>query len=155
MTEDVAPQLRDQVSLFAGRTMDISQFLYDIAGLDEPKQNQDMDEKIVTYHDPCHLAKSLAIRKEPRQLIHKAAGYRLREMADPDRCCGMGGSFNLYHYDISSRIGNIKKENIEATKCHTLATGCPACMMQISDMLSKESGIIKVKHPIELYAEGL
>ncbi|MEN8210919.1 MAG: (Fe-S)-binding protein, partial [Thermodesulfobacteriota bacterium] len=147
--------LQDQVSCLAEKTMDISQFLCNITGIDAQKQNSGNDEKIVTYHDPCHLAKSLGIRKEPRQLIHETPGYKLSEMAEPDQCCGMGGSFNLYHYDISSQIGNIKKENIEATKCHTLATSCPACMMQISDMLSKGSGTIKIKHPIELYAEGL
>ncbi len=155
--------LLEQVTRLSEKTLDISQFLSQTVVLEEQKKEACESkketcesQKTVTYHDPCHLAKSLGIRKEPREIIHASSGYTLKEMADADQCCGMGGSFNLYHYDISSKIGNIKKENIEATGCHTVATSCPACMMQISDMLSKGKGSsILVKHPIELYAEGI
>ncbi len=111
-------------------------------------------KEIVTYHDPCHLKKSLGVADEPRVLI-KASGYNLREMASPDRCCGMGGSFNLFHYDLSSKIGYLKQKDIADTHCSIVATGCPACMMQISDMLAKNNLEIKVKHPVELYAKSL
>ncbi|MBU2628683.1 MAG: (Fe-S)-binding protein, partial [Proteobacteria bacterium] len=154
MVQNQTPGLEKQVSLLAEKTLDISQFLSSVAGLELQSESSETP-KIVTYHDPCHLAKSLGVRKEPRDVIHASSGYTLKEMADPDRCCGMGGSFNLYHYDLSSKIGKIKKENIEATGCHTIATSCPACMMHISDMLSKGSSHIDIKHPIELYAQGI
>jgi len=155
MVQDKDPFLLEQVTGLAEKTLDISQFLSQFAGLEEQKIEDCESQKIVTYHDPCHLAKSLGIRKEPREVIHASSGYTLKEMEDADQCCGMGGSFNLYHYDISSKIGTIKKENIEATGCHTVTTSCPACMMQISDMLSRGRTNICVKHPIELYAEGI
>jgi glycolate oxidase iron-sulfur subunit len=41
------------------------------------------------------------------------------------------------------------------TGCEVLATGCPACMIHISDMLSKSGDKIKVKHTIEIYSESL
>lgn len=147
--------LIDNVAVMAEKTLDISQFLTNVAGLKTLENQNVKSQKIVTYHDPCHLTKSLGIIKEPREVIHAASMYTLKEMTDADTCCGMGGSFNLYHYDISSQIGNKKKENIEATGCHTVATSCPACMMQIADMLSKKRHDIYVKHPIELYAEGI
>ncbi len=155
MVNDMDPSLHDQAAKIAGKTFDISQFLCRIAGLKNQKERSGQPQKTVTYHDPCHLSKSLGIRKEPREILNAAPDYTLKEMTDADQCCGMGGSFNLYHYDISSKIGNIKRENIEATGCNTIATSCPACMMQISDMLSKKKGRIEVKHPIELYAEGI
>jgi glycolate oxidase iron-sulfur subunit len=64
----------------------------------------------------------------------------------------MGGSFNLKFYDISSQIGTLKRQHIEATGCEVVATSCPACMMQISDMLSKAGGSVTVRHPVEIYA---
>ena len=36
-----------------------------------------------------------------------------------------------------------------------LTTGCPACMIQISDMLSQAGADVAVRHPVELYAEAL
>ena len=155
MVYDIDPSLHDQVTTLAEKTLDISQFLSKIVGLKTQKTVNNQPEKIVTYHDPCHLAKSLGVTKEPRDVIHASSDYILKEMTDANQCCGMGGSFNLYHYDISSKIGDIKIKNIEATGCQIIATSCPACMMQISDMLSKKQCSIEVKHPIELYAKGI
>ena len=76
-------------------------------------------------------------------------------MTESDWCCGMGGSFNVQYYPISSRIGERKRNNIKATGCEVVATGCPACMMQISDALSRAGDRIAVKHPVEIYAESL
>lgn len=61
----------------------------------------------------------------------------LVEMVEPDRCCGCGGSFTLTHYDISQQIGQKKRDSIVATGADVVATGCPACMMQLSDMLAR------------------
>ncbi len=138
------------------KTLDINQFLINnclpLKAVSSEKSVS--SREIVTYHDPCHLKKSLGVSSEPRQLI-KLSGYELKEMENPDRCCGMGGSFNLFYYGISSDIGDLKQRSIAATNCSIVATGCPACMMQISDMLAKNNLKIKVKHPVELYAASL
>jgi glycolate oxidase iron-sulfur subunit len=109
----------------------------------------------VAYHDPCHLKKALGIHREPRFLIDAAKGYRLSEMQDADKCCGMGGSFNVQYYKISKNIGTLKRNRIVESGCDIVATGCPACMIQMSDVLSGHGDAIRVKHFIELYAESL
>ncbi|WP_291465471.1 (Fe-S)-binding protein [Desulfobacula sp.] len=137
------------------KTMDINQFIVDVMqiGSDETDQDKKFSET-VTYHDPCHLKKSLNIFTQPRQVI-TASGKYLKEMEGADKCCGMGGSFNLFYYDISSKIGKLKQDNITDTNCSIVASGCPACIMQISDMLSKAGSNIQVKHSIEIYADSL
>ncbi len=140
------------VQELGSRTLDINQFLVDVVKMDEDRQ--DVHGQKVTYHDPCHLKKSLGVASEPRAVI-RAAGMDLVEMKDADKCCGMGGSFNLLHYDISMDIGKLKYENIVETGCSCIATGCPACMMQISDILAKNRAKIRVAHPVELYAGSL
>ncbi len=136
------------------KTLDINRFLINSIPAIKPPRNQGGGDACVTYHDPCHLKKSLGVSDEPRQLI-QASGKRVVEMAGSDKCCGMGGSFNLYHYDISSSIGTLKTRNILDTCCSTVATGCPACMMQLSDNLAKQGADVSVKHPIEIYAESI
>jgi len=42
-----------------------------------------------------------------------------------------------------------------ASGAEVLATSCPACMLQITDMLSQKKAGVQVKHVIELYADGL
>jgi glycolate oxidase iron-sulfur subunit len=155
MFQHESGKIKAQVDKIAEKTMDINQFLVSKIGLKTGNINNSENIKTVTYHDPCHLKKSLGVSKEPRALIKANPQYLLQEMPDADACCGMGGSFNLQHYDISSDIGKMKLENIKLSGCSTVATGCPACMIQIADMLSKSGNHISVKHPVEIYADFL
>jgi glycolate oxidase iron-sulfur subunit len=137
----------------AAKTVDINAFLVNELGVTAAAPSS--GARKVTYHDPCHLKKSLGISAEPRTVLQANPGVRLTEMAEPDWCCGMGGSFNLQYYDISSNIGQKKRDQIAAAEPDVVATGCPACMLQISDMLSRAGDRVAVKHPVELYAETL
>jgi glycolate oxidase iron-sulfur subunit len=146
--------LKARARKIAEKSIDINQFLVSQMGI-KPAQSDNANQITVTYHDPCHLKKSLGVSAEPRTLIQAHPGYRVKEMAEPDQCCGMGGSFNLQYYELSGNIGKRKRDQIVATGCSTVATGCPACMIQLSDMLSKAGDRIAVRHPIEIYAEYL
>ncbi|MEN8210842.1 MAG: (Fe-S)-binding protein [Thermodesulfobacteriota bacterium] len=154
LLKDEDTDLLKQINDLAHKTVDISWLMekrFDI--FSQIPENEDTKETI-TYHDPCHLKKSLGVFEEPRQVI-LASNSELREMAESDTCCGMGGSFNLKYYDISSKIGLQKAKNIIDTKCSIVATSCPACIMQISDMLAQLNHSIHVKHPVQIYARAL
>jgi glycolate oxidase iron-sulfur subunit len=151
----VTPSMEAAVLEISGKTMDISQFLVNVMGVTATELSMKSPGISITYHDPCHLKKSLGVWQEPRILIRSNSDYRLSEMPSADWCCGLGGSFSLSYYDISSRIGRKKRDNITATGCEIVATGCPACMLQISDMLSQSGDRIQVKHPVEIYAESI
>jgi glycolate oxidase iron-sulfur subunit len=139
------------IGVLQRKTMDISQFLVDILKV-QPREIA--GGRGVTYHDPCHLKNSLGITAQPRTLV-KAAGCDLKEMVDAGTCCGCGGSFNIAHYELSKKIGSRKADNIIASKAKVAATSCPACMLQITDMLSQKGADMNVKHVIELYADSL
>ena len=153
------PATEDQkavVSQIAAKAYDINQFLVEIIGVQLPRQPvENGSNPIVTYHDPCHLRKTLGIYSQPRQLICANDNYSFVEMPDAASCCGMGGSFNLAHYDLSAEIGKKKVAGLETTGAAVVATGCPACMMQLSDMLAAEGKKIRVAHSIELYSEKI
>lgn len=155
MACDFSEEEQTQIQAVAEKTMDISQFLVDVAGVNQVSSSPKDDNQSISYHDPCHLKKSLGISEQPRKLILANPRFRFHEMAEADRCCGCGGSFNLQHYDISASIGKRKRDNIVASNCSVVATGCPACMLQIGDMLSQEGDRIKVRHVIEIYADSL
>jgi len=155
MFQSDSPKIKERIQTIATKTLDISQFLSANIGLKTKEIKKEDKVVSVTYHDPCHLKKSLGVFAEPRELIKASPRYRLKEMPEADWCCGMGGIFNLRHYDISTEIGKRKIENIKSTGCSIVASGCPACMIQISDMLSNSGDHITVKHTIELYAESI
>lgn len=147
---------KSEVEKFAQKTIDINQFITSIVGIkNKPLNDKTTKATTITYHDPCHLAKSLNVSDEPRELIKANPHYRFKEMLDADKCCGLGGSFGLNNYKISASIGKDKCANIKASGCSTVATSCPACMIQLYDMLSKAKERIAVRHSIEIYVESL
>ncbi|CAK7057447.1 MAG: Lactate utilization protein A [Desulfovibrio sp.] len=143
---------RTALRILAAKAIDINAFLVDILGVGPARPNP--HAPAVTYHDPCHLKKSLKVSAQPRIVI-EAAGHTVAEMAESDRCCGCGGSFTVFHYDIARQIGQKKRDMIIGTKAPVAATACPACMMQLNDVLSRNGDRVLVKHSIELYAGGL
>lgn len=155
MATQTNPDIKDRIDLIASKTMDINQFLVQHIDLKQRTDDWPDNAQTVTYHDPCHLKKGLGVTMEPRKLISNNSAYRLEEMAESDWCCGMGGSFNLNYYDISSQIAQRKQQNILDTACDVIATGCPACMLQLSDTLSKAGAAVAIKHPVEIYQEIL
>ena len=108
----------------------------------------------VTYHDSCHLRRTLNVHEEPRELL-KRNGYELVEMFESDMCCGMGGSYSLKLPEISAPILQRKLKNIINTGTPLVAMDCPGCVMQIRGGFDKEGNPIRVKHTVELLAERL
>ncbi|MDR2489208.1 MAG: (Fe-S)-binding protein [Desulfovibrio sp.] len=153
LLEGHSEKIREKIGLLQKKTIDVSAFLVDVLKVPLPASSR--EGKRITYHDACHLKKSLGVSEQPRVLLNGLPGWQLVEMPEADRCCGCGGSFSLFHYDLSSQIGQRKRDNIVSVRPDAVATGCPACMMQIMDMLSHNNDHIPVKHVIELYAETL
>lgn len=155
MAEELTSQELHRVKALAEKTMDISQFLVEQLEVQAGPTVESGEKPLITYHDPCHLKKSLGISAQPRTVLQANKAYRFGEMKEADSCCGCGGSFNLQHYGISAAIGKHKRDRIVESGCSVVATSCPACMLQISDMLSQAGDRVEVKHAIEIYAESL
>jgi len=106
----------------------------------------------ITYHDSCHLKKTLKADRAPRELLSQA-GYELAEMFEADMCCGMGGSYSLKLPEISAPILRRKLTNIKNTGAPIVAMDCPGCAMQIRGGLDKDGAPIQVRHTAELMAD--
>lgn len=105
----------------------------------------------IYYHDPCHLKNAFGIYDEPRNLIKQKTGANF--IADSnDLCCGFGGSFNMDYYDLSCKICDKIVNKIKSENPDVILTGCPACMMQIKDGLSRKKIGTKVMHLVEFLA---
>ena len=65
------------------------------------------------------------------------------------------GQTKVTYHDLSLKMGQRKRDNVIASGAEVVATGCPACMMQLSDMLARNNDPVQVKHTIEIYAESL
>jgi glycolate oxidase iron-sulfur subunit len=141
---------QEKVEKLSNKVADFTEFMAGI-GL---KGDLHPVEKVVTYHESCHLTRGQGIKSQPRQLMNSIPGIEIREMKDPGRCCGAAGSFSLSHYDLSMKINHHKVEDIVATKAAVLVTGCPSCIMHIKDGLNQGGYDIEVLHTAELIAKA-
>lgn len=155
MALEYSEEEKAQIEALADKVMDISQFLVEQVGLAGGGPEEEGAKATITYHDPCHLKKTLGVADQPRALLRANPSYEFREMSEADWCCGCGGSFNLQEYQISRAIGRRKRENITKSQCEVVTTSCPACMLQITDMLSQAGDRVQVKHAVEIYAASL
>ena len=108
----------------------------------------------VTYHDSCHLKRTLHVSEEPRALLRRA-GHEVVEMKESDTCCGMGGSYSLKFPEISKPILQKKLANIRDTKAGTATMDCPGCVMQIRGGFDKQENPVEVQHIARLLARAL
>ncbi len=108
----------------------------------------------VTYHDPCHL-RNHGITKEPRAILKALPQVDFVEMEDAGTCCGLGGTYSVYHYDTSKKIGAKKAGFIAASGAGLVATDCPGCIMQLQDSINHADGKQQAVHILDLLAEAL
>jgi L-lactate dehydrogenase complex protein LldF len=138
----------------AARTIDFSTFVTRLVSEGRLTLKEKAELQNVTYHDSCHLKRTLNVFKEPRELLART-GFELVEMFESDMCCGMGGSYALKQPEISAHILGRKLKNIKDTKASVVATDCPGCIMQIKGGFDKEGTPVRTKHTAELLAESL
>jgi glycolate dehydrogenase iron-sulfur subunit len=107
----------------------------------------------VAYHDACHLAHAQGVRSQPRQLLSAIPGLRLREIADPEICCGSAGIWNLLNPGPAGELGERKARDVLATGARLLVTANPGCLMQISAAarrVSADGTPIEVAHTAQV-----
>lgn len=148
-TEDQAKRAQD----IAARTVDFSALALQLAGQGRlkfaPKGNVP-----VTYHDSCHLKRTLGISGQPRELL-SMAGFELREMFEADVCCGMGGSYSLKLPSVSRAVLERKLHNIAGAGVDELSTDCPGCVLQLRGGCDAAGMNVGVRHTAERLAERL
>lgn len=137
----------------ARKVIDISEFVAKYApdgalgALDE--------EKIVTYHDSCHLRRGMGVYETPRQLLKSVLGDRFVEMELADRCCGGGGTFSVTHPELSQKVADTKMKCVGESGAEIVATGCPACVMQLRDSIVHRKMTQRAIHTIEVIDRAL
>ncbi len=149
--EDVTADEIRAAELLSSKIQDVSLFID--SHRDWLPEIKPGGEKIrVTYHDPCHLAKAQGVRSQPRNILKSIPNVEYIEMNGADDCCGGGGSFQIDYPEISAKITKRKTDNIEATNAQFCATGCPGCMLTISNHVDPA---IKVIHTVQILQQAL
>jgi L-lactate dehydrogenase complex protein LldE len=111
------------------------------------------EDRVVAYHDSCHMFRELHLHDEPRALL-EASGATLVPLRRPDLCCGFGGTFSVRQPEISVAMADDKLGDAEASGAEALVTADPGCLMHLRAR-SERTGGPRVVHLATALAQGI
>jgi glycolate oxidase iron-sulfur subunit len=140
------PEWAERAAEFAAKTRDLTEYLAELG----PRATRHPLEITVAYHDACHLAHAQGIRAQPRALLADIPGLEVREITDPEICCGSAGVYNLLQPEAAGELGDRKAANVSATGADLLVAANPGCSLQIATALRRRGEEIAVAHTAEV-----
>jgi len=143
------PAMLARVQALAGRTYELTDFLANVLKLASVPGRFD---GTVTYHDSCAGLREMNVKAQPRALLAKVPGLLVKEMAEPETCCGFGGTFAIKFGEISSRLADNKCQHIATNGAGTVVLGDLGCMLNIEGRLRRRGDATRVMHVAEVLA---
>jgi Fe-S oxidoreductase len=116
--------------------------------------------KKVAYHDPCYLGRHNGLYDGPREVLKKATGSDVIEMADSrdsSLCCGGGGGGIWMDRKKGERFSDLRIQQAVDAGAEVLATACPYCIVNFEDSrLTLPGGdAVEIKDITEIVQEAL
>ena len=115
-----------------------------------------LNNRVVTYHDPCYLGRHNGIYDEPRYVLSKIPGIQLREMVcsfSRSFCCSGGGILLWYeNEEEKERMGERRVRMAQEVGSQVIVTACPFCLINLEDAIKTtgNEGKIEVIDLVEL-----
>ena len=91
----------------------------------------------ITYHDPCHLSRHAAVRKDPRRVLAMIPGLNFIEFLRNNKqawCCGAGGGVKKAFPDFALWTSKERiKEADDIEKLNAIVSTCPFCKRNLKE----------------------
>ncbi len=123
------------------------------------KLDPSVNDKRVTYHDPCNQARNGGIVAEPRYILrHVVQDFvdMVPHGAENYCCSGGGGMLSMTEF-AKERIaaGKVKADQILATGAEIVATSCHNCLDQLDEIKRHYKLKVKIQNLSELVAAAI
>ena len=138
-----------RVTALAAKTYELTDFLVSVLKLERVPGTF---SGTITYHDSGAGLREMGVKSQPRALLAKMAGVRLSEMAEPEMCCGFGGTFAIKFGEISARLADNKCQHIVTNGAGAVVLGDLGCMLNIEGRLRRRGDATRVLHVAEVLA---
>jgi Fe-S oxidoreductase len=115
-------------------------------------------KQVVTYHDPCDLARNGGVYDAPRQVLNDIPGLQLvevHERRERGLCCGGGGDLEMVDPALTQRVAARTTGKLAATGAQAIVTACPQCVRTLTRGAEQSAPGIEVLDLVELLARAL
>ena len=114
--------------------------------------------QVVTYHDPCDLARNGGVYDAPRQVLAAIPGLQLvevHERRERGLCCGGGGDLEMVDPALTQRVAARATSKLAATGAQAIVTACPQCVRTLTRGAEQSAPDVQVLDLVELCAKAL
>ncbi len=140
------PEWAERAAAFSAKVFDLTEWICR-EGL-EPRGLAPLN-RVVTYHDACHLHHAQGVVLQPRQVIGMVPGVHYIELPEANWCCGSAGIYNVTHFAESVELLDRKMTNIAATGASVVVTSNPGCLLQLRYGIRRHGLNIEAWHMAE------
>ena len=132
-----------------------TQLIADLIKQGRLKLTNELNSKL-TYHDPCYLGRYNGQYLEPRRILQAIPKAKLEEMErsrETGFCCGGGGGLMwIEEQPGTTKINQMRLEDVLKTGAETVVTTCPYCLQMFEDSIEHKGmkDSLKARDLVEL-----
>jgi len=132
-----------------------TQLIADLITQGRLKLTNELNSKL-TYHDPCYLGRYNSVYLEPRRILQAIPKTKLEEMErsrNTGFCCGGGGGLMwIEEQPGTTKINQMRLEDVLKTGADTVVTTCPYCLQMFEDSIEHKDmkDSLKARDLVEL-----
>jgi L-lactate dehydrogenase complex protein LldE len=138
-----------RATALAAKTFELVQFLVNVRGVTSVGPSA---PQRVCYHDSCSALRELRIKQEPRRMLANVEGLKLRELKEPEVCCGFGGLFSVKYPEISERMADDKLADAQSTGSELITSSDLGCLLHLAGRIGRRDLPLRVRHIAEILA---
>lgn len=138
----------------AAKTWEVTEFIVDGLGVTDLQARLPRREKFA-IHDACHGLRLLGLKDAARALMAEVENAEVHDLSTHDQCCGFGGLFSVKMADVSGGMLATKVDSIQQDEAPVTLTGDVSCMTHMNGGLSRADSDKRVRHIIDVLAEGI
>ncbi len=148
------PKWRPHAEAAAAKTWEITEFIVDGLGITD--LNAALPEpQSYAVHDACHGMRLLGLSEQARTLLQNVDNLQLETLPEHDKCCGFGGLFSVKMPAVSNAMLQRKMTCINECPADNIVTGDVSCMTHMNGGLSRNDSPKRVRHVVDVLAEGV
>jgi Fe-S oxidoreductase/nitrate reductase gamma subunit len=116
---------------------------------------------ILTYQDPCYLGRYNRVYLEPRRILQAIPKTKLKEMGrsrDTSFCCGGGGGHMWIEEQAgTTKINQMRIEDVLKTGAEIVVTACPYCLQMFEEGIEHKEmkDSLKARDLVELVESAM
>jgi Fe-S oxidoreductase/nitrate reductase gamma subunit len=132
-----------------------TQLIADLIKQGKLKLTNELNSRL-TYHDPCYLGRYNSVYLEPRRILKAIPKTKLEEMGrsrNTGFCCGGGGGHMwIEEQPGTTKINQMRLEDVIKTGAETVVTACPYCLQMFEESIEHKGmkDSLKAKDLVEI-----